>query len=228
MRASPWSAKVGLVLVFGALVTKAFSLFLQILIDRRFFPSLTLGDGFVSFTSGLATTANIAVAVSVIVAAVLFIRWFSETYNSLAEIDAAVHPPHWALLGWFVPGLNLIRPPQIMGELTNQFSAGRRPKRARWTRQLWLWWGLAVAGVVIHILLRVDLPNTRRGWFYWESVALLATILLLISIAACWGLVDRAALKQAGIHETPPRLRKRSSSDDESLVPETASAETSH
>lgn len=207
---------------------KAFSLFLQILIDRRFFPGLTLGDTFGSFSSGLAAAANIAVAVSVVVAAVLFIRWFNETYSSLADIEAAVHPPHWAVLGWFVPGLNLIRPPQIMGELTNQFSAGRRPKKARWTRQLWLWWGLAVAGVIIHVLLRLDLPETRRGWFYWESVALLATILLLISVSACWGLVDRAALKQAGIHETPPRLRKRTALDDESLVPETARAETSH
>lgn len=203
-------------------MAKAFSLFLQILIDRRFFPGLTLGDGFGRFTSGLATTANVAVALTVVVAGVLFVRWFHESYRNLADIGAAVHPPQWAILGWFVPGLNLIRPPQIMGELTNQFSAGRRPKKARWTRQLWLWWGLGAVGVVTHIILRLDLPSTRRGWFYWESVALLATLLMMVSVAACWGLVERAALKQEGIQENPPRLRQRSATDTEPLVSENA------
>ena len=131
-------ARTGLIALLGALVLKSFALFCQILVDRRFFAGITLSDGFISLTSGLATAANIAVGVTAVAAAALFLRWFHEAYQKLADIDAAVLPPHWALLGWVVPGLNLLRPPQIMGELTNQFSAGRRPKRARWTQQLWL------------------------------------------------------------------------------------------
>lgn len=222
MRDSPWLAKLGLVLVFGALLMKCLSLVLQIMVDRRFFPGLSTGDGFVNFSSGLAVTANVLVVGSVLVASVSFIYWFHSAYQALADIDAAVHKPLWAVIGWFVPGISLVRPPQIMGELTNQFSAGRRPKRARWTRQLWTWWGLWLLGTTIHLLLRLDLPNTRRGWFYWETVALLATLMLIVSLVACWGLVDRAVRKQAGITSAPPLLRRKTTTDDVSKISESA------
>ncbi|MEM9652370.1 MAG: DUF4328 domain-containing protein [Actinomycetota bacterium] len=213
MRASPRLAKVGLILVFGALCIKSISLFFQILTDRRFFSGLTLSDGFVSLTSGLALLANVALVVSVIAAAAFFLPWFHAAYQNLADIEAAILAPQWALLGWVVPGLNLIRPPQIMGELTNQFSPGRRPKKARWTRQLWLWWAGGIVGISVHVILRLNLPNTRRGWFYWESIALLATLLLIVSVVACFGLVERAALKQEGIEASPPPLRPRGDRD---------------
>lgn len=202
-------ARLGLFSVCGALVLKSCSLLFQILTDRRFFPGVSLTDGFVDLTSGLALVANLAIAISFVATGVLFLGWFYSSYQRLEDIDAAVLPAEWALFGWFVPGLNLIRPVQIMGELTNQFSPGRRPKKARFTQRLGLWWFGGIIGAGVHVLLRFNQPDSRRGWVYWESVALLATLALLVSAIACLGLMDRAVRKQQGIENTPPRLRRR-------------------
>lgn len=223
LRSTPWLAKTGLLLVSVALIVKCVSLGLQIVLGRRIVTGDEISDEFVNLTANLADVANVLLLVTVVIAAITFIHWFHNAYKALADIDAAVHEPRWAVLSWFVPGLNLVRPAEIMGELTNQFSAGRRPKKARWTAQLWLWWGAWIGGTVIQLLLRLYSPGQPRGWIYWETTSLLAYGGMLISLAACWGLVERAALKQAGLQAAPPRVRPKNPANGQVFhVPENA------
>lgn len=91
--------------------------------------------------------------VAMVVAAVLFIRWFYLAYSNLADLSdqSATHAPKWTAWGFFVPILNLVRPQQLMRELwsTSCDRWQQEPSRVVGltlpTDHVNLWWGLFLA-----------------------------------------------------------------------------------
>ena len=110
-----------------------------------------------------------------------FVWWFHCAYRARAQYGGTALAPIWAVVGWVVPGLNLIRPPQIMRELTDMVGL------------VGAWWLLWLIGGVIQVVLRFISPATQQGWVNWQSTALGANLLLLISLAAALSLVSRVA-----------------------------------
>jgi Domain of unknown function (DUF4328) len=63
----------------------------------------------------LSATAQFA---ALIAAAVFFIRWFNRAHESLRALGAQPrYKDWWAIVGWFVPILNLWRPKQIANDI---------------------------------------------------------------------------------------------------------------
>jgi hypothetical protein len=58
-------------------------------------------------------------AVAYIVASILFLIWFHRAYKNLRPLGAVnlTYSPGWAVGGFFVPFLNLVRPFQVMREI---------------------------------------------------------------------------------------------------------------
>ena len=87
--------------------------------------------------------------VSLLACAIAFCSWFAQAHRNLgaAGVQNLRYSPGWAVGGFFVPLLNLVRPHQVMQEVwTGSMSLARNPQ-ADW-RQIqpppivgW-WWGL--------------------------------------------------------------------------------------
>jgi hypothetical protein len=105
-------------------------------------------------TSELAyTLVGLAQFAALIIAAVFFIRWFHLAHRNLGSLSdqPAVHDSRWAIWGFFVPILNLVRPQQLMREIWS-ITSGRwqvEPSRVvgltRPADHVNLWWGLFLA-----------------------------------------------------------------------------------
>lgn len=92
---------------------------------------------------------------------VCFLPWFHRAYKNLAAMRRNSHGTGWAIGGWFVPFLNLVRPFQIMNELTS--GSGRDRTRPASRLAGW-WWGAMILGNVIDRgLFRIE-PETFSGF----------------------------------------------------------------
>jgi hypothetical protein len=96
---------------------------------------------------------GVAQLAALLVAAVFFIRWLRRAYGNLEALAEAPlrFDPRWAIWGWFVPFLNLVRPQQVVREVWDVCEAAwqRMPDRvvglARPPDHVNLWWGLFLA-----------------------------------------------------------------------------------
>lgn len=82
----------------------------------------TVEDG---MQSGLIIGGSaIGFLISLIVCAVVFIRWFRRAYANLHRLNddtlTLSHTEGWAAGAWFVPFMNLVRPYTIMKEIWNE------------------------------------------------------------------------------------------------------------
>jgi hypothetical protein len=110
------------------------------------------------------------------------------------------YSPAWAVGGFFVPFLNLVRPFQVMKEVWR----GSDPEPATGVRRaaplLGLWWGSYLvmnfaSMIVMHIALRADdSPAALRTLVKADTVASLFTIVGVIFAA---GVVREISMRQA-------------------------------
>jgi hypothetical protein len=171
-------AFAGLAAVGVALLVDCLALVIDIALGRRLVAGQSVSSWAFDLSSTVSTTANILIPLAVLGCAVVFIRWFHCAYNRLSKVRPTEMTPVWAVAGWFVPVLNLVRPPWIMNELTKR-------------RELVMaWWFLWLAGGLIQVVLRLISPSTQAGWVRWQSVSLMANLLLLGSVACAVALVD--------------------------------------
>ncbi len=173
-------AKVGLGLVGAALLLDCAALLLDIVLGLRLVDGVVVPESDLERSSMLSGAANLAVPAAVLVCGVLFVWWFHRAYTALSERAGSKLKPIWAIVGWFVPGLNLVRPPSIMNEL-----AGRRDSVVGW-------WVLWLVGAFVQFVLRLVSPADQLGWVYWQTTALAANVVLLISVALAAVLVGAA------------------------------------
>ncbi len=171
-------AKAGLGLVAAALVLDCVALVVDVIAGRRIVGGVPMAEVGLEFGSTLSKLANLAVPIAVLIGGSAFLWWFHRAYANLASVSgggANRFSPSWAVIGWAVPILNLVRPPQIMSDLT---------RRSRLVPPWWIIWG---AGAVIQVALRFVTPEQQQGWIHWQLTALIGDLLLLISL--CFGLL---------------------------------------
>ena len=96
---------------------------------------------------------GIAQLAAIVVAGVFFIRWFHRAHLNLTNFtdSSTSYNSRWAIWGFFVPFLNLVRPRQLMREVWDTTSRrweeepGRVVGLVRPTDRVNLWWGLFLA-----------------------------------------------------------------------------------
>lgn len=110
---------------------------------------------------------NLAWTIGFFVTAVAFIAWFYR-----ARLNAELYHPTglkwghgWAVGGWFVPLLNLIRPYGVARDTLTAFSTpiGQPVRQRRTSALLTAWWLLFVVSVVGFEALRLWEPDTLDG-----------------------------------------------------------------
>lgn len=179
-------AQLGLLLIGAALVLDCVALALDITLGRRIVAGQDIAITSLNRSSQLSSAANLAVPAAVLLGGLVFIWWFHCAYQRAGQMQKTTHSHTWAALSWFVPGINLVRPPQIMIELTARMVV------------TWLWWGLWAVGAVIQVALRLISPATQQGWVYWQTTALLANLLLLASLILVFTLVSTVSQAARG------------------------------
>jgi Domain of unknown function (DUF4328) len=93
----------------------------------------------------LTALVGVFYLINLVVNAVAFLMWIHRAYRNLPSIgyQHARYSPRWAVGGWFVPFLNLVRPYQIVREIWQASLPG-----VAW-QLIQLWWGLWLAGNVV-------------------------------------------------------------------------------
>jgi hypothetical protein len=94
---------------------------------------------------------------AMIFAAVFFIRWFYLAHRNLGSLSdrPATHDSRWAIWGFFIPILNLLRPQQLMREIWTITSSKWREEPSRVvglthpSDHVNLWWGFFVATSIL-------------------------------------------------------------------------------
>ncbi len=172
-------AKAGLLIVAAALILDCVALTLDVIRSARIVRGASVAESGLEISSTLSKAANLAVPAAIVIAAPLFLWWFHCSYRQLAERSAARYNTNWALAGWVVPGLNIIRPPAIMNELSGHREA-----------VLW-WWVTWAVGFFVQGVLRFVTPTEQSGWLLWQATALAADVVLLVSLVLAVNLVDR-------------------------------------
>lgn len=82
---------------------------------------------------------SIGQLLSLIVGAIGFLRWFRRAYgNAIALGHRASFAPGWAIGGWFVPFLNLVRPYQIASAMWRH--AGAHVGQGKLVGLWWTFW----------------------------------------------------------------------------------------
>ncbi len=190
MRWSGNLARLGLVVIAAAIALDCVALAIDIVLGRRLVRGETVTLSDLDLSSSMSSTANLAVPLAAVLGGVAFVGWFHQAYVRRAETGPTAHEPSWAVFGWLVPGLNLVRPPQIMNEL-----AARPSLVAGW----WLAW---LIGATVQLALRFISPATQQGWVNWQSTALVANLVLLISLGCALALVAAVA-RQARLGSRP-------------------------
>lgn len=175
-------ARLGLMAVVAALTLDLVAIVLDLERLRRLRGGATLETVGLDVASQLSDAANLALPLAVLVAGATFGWWFWCSYRRLEKADRAERSSMWAVLGWAVPLVNLVRPPSIMRELAVARHASLGPGAP--PALVSGWWGLWLVGAITQVGLRLVRPETNMGWSIWFWVALVADV-LLIGAAGC-------------------------------------------
>ena len=181
-------AQFGLALITVAIVLDALAFFVDVLAGLRIVQGVPKSEVGFEYGSTLSQMSNLTLPLAVLIGGCSFLWWFHCAYQARAGLGPTRYQPIWAVVGWLVPGVNLIRPLRIMSELTN-----RSPHVVSW----WTFWAL---GAVTHVALRLITPTVQRGWVYWQTAAFIADMVLLASLAVAFTLVNEATTSRAPAH----------------------------
>ena len=147
---------------------------------------------------------SVAGIVLFVLTAVLFITWLFRAHRSDRMYPAQLrHASGWAIGGWFVPILNLWRPPQMVLDVRRGASGTGLPSTAL---VLWWWWLLVLArftqAVANGLAPSADaafdtyLEDIRRHLVVDASASILAAIAAVLAI-----LVVRSTVRM--VRESP-------------------------
>jgi hypothetical protein len=199
-RGSATVARLGLVVVSAALAFDCVALAVDIVAGRRIVDGVPMEDVGLEIRSSLSSLANLAVPAAMMVGGSAFVWWFYDAYRRKRESGPRVgsgRHPIWALIGWVLPAVNLVMPPQLMAELAVPATEAAPanlwqsdPERDPSLQRVVFWWLLLVGGIAVQIGLRVITPQTQRGWIAWQSTALMTDLALLASLGLAALLVN--------------------------------------
>lgn len=143
----------------------------------------------------LVLFAALVELLALVVAAVLFLRWQVVAHRNLAALGDR-EPRVGVAAGvaaWFVPGVNLFRPPQVVGDL---WRAGERSaKTPALFRAWWIAWLVAVVAVVAAWALLGDAADVAERQRI-DALRAAATALSAIAAGLAIAVVSRATRRQ--------------------------------
>ncbi|AGC43618.1 hypothetical protein MYSTI_02298 [Myxococcus stipitatus DSM 14675] len=96
---------------------------------------LTTTDVMVAYGTAIGTLRALMVATTIL-GVVGFLRWQYQVFQLASVLDVSQASPRQALLGWFIPGLNLFKPYQLLRDLWRDL--GGETSRAHLIRAWWL------------------------------------------------------------------------------------------
>ncbi|MBK8975425.1 MAG: DUF4328 domain-containing protein [Planctomycetes bacterium] len=167
-----------------------------------------MDTGFVAEAEATANDARVELIELVdiglfLLTAIVFLTWMYRAYSNLRALGARhlVNSPAWAVGGWFVPILNLVRPVQVMSELWREsLPADRSGSHGL----LGLWWTAWLAANLVGLtnLRAFGSAQTAAEWLRMTRVdqaasaaAIVAAVLAILVVRS----VDRRQGDGAGI-----------------------------
>lgn len=136
-----------------------------------------------------------------VVGAACFIPWFHRAYKNLAALGRNRHKAGWAIGGWFVPFLNLVRPYQIAKELA--LGGDQTPKKNP-TNLLPTWWALViVSGLVGRFLFRAE-TETVEDFIRFDTVSAISDVVWIVAGICLIVLIRRIVASQAAFFTASP------------------------
>lgn len=183
-------AQAGLVPLLAALSLHVVSLVVSLIRNSRLRQGVAPANLGLDFGPSLSNAANATVGLGILIAAGTFLAWFSGSYRQLETSQGTRYSSRWALLSWFVPGLNAIRPVEIMAELAESNRSSETSSSSNGI--LGAWWGLWILGEAIVIGLRFFVPTDNDQWAQWFRIAIGADVALIVSLLCGIVLIGRA------------------------------------
>jgi len=124
--------------------------------------------------------AAVIVLLGIVVGAACFLPWFHRAYKNLKTWHPTRFGTGWAIGGWFVPFLNLVRPYQIAKELASD--SGPRPTNP--TNALPTWWGLLIVGIVVNRVMFNQNPHTVDDFIKFDLISAISDAIWIAAGAA--------------------------------------------
>jgi hypothetical protein len=104
-----------------------------------------------------------------VVASVLMIRWTAQASRNMAALRVGGHTiaSVWATLGWFIPGVNLVLPRQVVAELWRMADPAGEVDAKEWKLQpaptvLNLWWICTLVALPTVLLAGTELVSVGQ------------------------------------------------------------------
>jgi len=139
---------------------------------------------------------------SIIVSAVLFIRWLRRAYWNAAKLKPQQYPNHMAAWAFFIPFLNLYRPYQITRdtvETMQNYLDHHMPnyQKTKINTLLILWWGLFIgANIVSNIAFQRSITASSPQALYEISFLDMTGALLNLAGALATIFMIRAVARE--------------------------------
>jgi hypothetical protein len=142
-----------------------------------------------SFDAMTAVIGYVYLAVYAITV-IAFLAWLSRSVDNVPALGGGWPKvtPRWAIGWWFVPGANLLRPYQIVKDMSRRLALVSESSRDRLIYLWWLVWisaniaGLLPAGVKVN-----DLPS----WSQWLDLSMYGDVLKLAAAILAIAVVRR-------------------------------------
>lgn len=159
----------------------------------------------------------IGVVLALVAALTAWIGFVAWMYNCARVVDAHLpdalrHRPGWAIGGWFVPFLNLVRPPQIVADLWRSESRLRGASE-RITLIGW-WWALFITGFFLDRLSRPDELSTLNAYRSADTreivYAVVESLGLLLAVLVVLGTTARVERAVDAVRDTVGRASTNS------------------
>ncbi|QSQ17324.1 DUF4328 domain-containing protein [Myxococcus landrumensis] len=145
-------------------------------------------DAMVAYGTAIGTLRALMIAATIL-SVVGFLTWQYHVFRLANSLDVSQASPRWAILGWFIPGMNLFKPYQMMRDLWSDL--GGEASRARLIRAWWLMGLVTFAVGTGYQLMRSLNEIVHIRTFTLAATNIVHTTLLALATALCIGVVWR-------------------------------------
>jgi hypothetical protein len=168
--------------------------------QRRINNGTVLIDEVDSFNSMIAGLTLLALGLQ-LVSGIVFMRWQWQSMRNATLLDAGhslIGSPRSAVIAWFIPLANLVRPYQYVSELHDRLLFPLQSTSGRWLIRLW--WVFWIAGDIAGWLVRFGLaPSIKTG-------STTGRLELMAGLAVCEGLLVADAILAIAVIRQIQRL----------------------
>jgi len=157
-----------------------------------------------------AEVFNAIERIATILTSIFFLVWFHRSYRNLAwlGVEGTKYSTRWAVGGWFIPIMNLVRPYQVAREIWDasnpDVTAAEGPRGWLQKRSAFLirtWWVLGLAPTpIIFIAQSFTSQPSREKWKIGVWLFIVGNLINGVSAAATMLVIRRLDARQAARH----------------------------